>query len=110
MAGPVDGALNEAGFGPLTTAGSGAAALNLSKAEGLRVDAAGAGAAALNTTEAEGLRVDEAGGGAAALTGPGDLVEAGSGERVGGVGEEEAPSAGMDARGGKHRRARCSST
>lgn len=89
MAGPLNGALNEA---EALTAGSGAAALNL--------------------TEAEGLSVDEAGVGAAALTGPGDLAgaEKGSGELVGGVGEEEALSAVMDARVGKHRRIRCSST
>lgn len=90
MAGPLNGALNETEA--LTAAGSRAAALNL--------------------TEAEGLSVDEVGVGAAALTGPGDLAgaEAGSGELVGGVGEEEALSAAMDARGGKHRRIRCSST
>lgn len=72
----------------------------------------GLGAAALNLTEAECLRLDEAGVGAAALTGPGDLAEAemGSGEGFGGVGEDEALSAAMDARGGKHRRVRCSST
>lgn len=81
----------------------------LNEAEALT--AAGPGAAALNLTDAECLRVDEAGAGAgaAALTGPGDL---GSGEGFGGVGEEEeaALSAAMDAREGKHRRLRCSST
>lgn len=61
-------------------------------------------AAPLNLTEAECLRVDEAAVGAASLTG------VGSGEGFGGVGEEEALSAAMDARGGKHRRMRCSST
>lgn len=88
-AGPLNGALD--GAEALTSAGSGAAARNL--------------------TEAEGLRVDETGVGAAALTGPGDLAwaTAGSGEGVGGVGEEELPAA-MDARGGKHRRVRYSST
>lgn len=90
IAGPLTGALNEA--------------------EALTVTAAGSGAAALNLTEAEGLRVDEAGAGV--LTGPGDLAgaDAGSGEGVGGVGEEEALSAATEARGRKHRRARCSST
>lgn len=89
-AGPLNGALKEAEA--LTTDGSGAAVLDL--------------------TEAEGLRVDEAGVEAAALTGPGDLAgaEAGSGEGVGGVGEGEVLFAMMDARGGKHRRARYSST
>lgn len=76
------------------------------------VTGAGSGAAALNLTEADGWRMDEDGVGAGALTGPGDLVGAdrGSGEGVGGVGDEEALSAAMDARGGKDRRARCSST
>lgn len=74
--------------------------------------AAGSGAAALNLTEAEDLRVDETGVGAAALTALGDLAgaEAGSGEGVGGVGEEEPLSASMDARGDKHRWVRYSST
>ena len=90
MLGTTAGALNEAGT--LTAAGSGAAVLNLTKAEGVRVDEAGAGAGALT-----GLR---------GLAGAG----AGSGEGVGGVGEEEALSASMDARGGKHRRIRCLST
>lgn len=56
--------------------------------------------------------MDENAVGAGALIGPGDLVEAdrGSGEGVGGVGEEEALSASMDARGGKDRRVRYSST
>lgn len=88
MTGPLDGALNEA-EAP-TPAESGAAALNL--------------------TEENGLRLDGAGVGAAGLTGPGDVAEGGSGERVGGVGEEEALSAATDARGGKHRRERYSST
>lgn len=61
-------------------------------------------AAPLNLTEAECLRVDEAAVGAASLIG------VGSGEGFGGVGEEEALSAAMDARGGKHRRMRWSST
>ena len=89
-AGPLIRALDEAE--PLTTAGSGAAALKLAVAEG--------------------FRLYEAGVEAAALTGPGDLagVEPGSGERVGGVGVEEALSAAMDARGGKFRRTRYSST
>lgn len=87
-AGPLIRALDEAE--PLTTAGS----------------------AALKLAVAEGFRLYEAGVEAAALTGPGDLagVEPGSGERVGGVGEEEALSAAMDARGGKFRRTRYSST
>lgn len=90
MVGPLYRALNEAEV--LITGGSVAALLNL--------------------TEAECLRVDEAAVGAAALTGPGDLPGAGvgSGEGFGGVGEEEALSAAMDARGGRHRRVRCSST
>lgn len=90
MVGPLNGALNEAEA--LTTAGSGAVALNL--------------------TEVECLRADEAGVGAAALTGQEDLAgaEVGSGEGFGGVGEEEPLSAAMDARGGKHRRVRWSST
>lgn len=84
--------------------------LNGAAAEALTV--AGSGAAASNLTEADGLSVDEDGVGAGALTGPGDLagVDRGSGEGVGGVGEEEALSAAMDARGSKDRRARCSST
>lgn len=69
-------------------------------------------AASLNFTEVECLRADKAGVGAAALTGPGDLdvAEKGSGERFGGVGEEEELSAVTDARGGKRRRIRYSST
>lgn len=48
----------------------------------------------------------------AALSGTGDLAVAGmgSGEGFGDVGDGEGLSARMDARGGKHRRARCSST
>lgn len=82
----------------------------LTEVEALTV--AGSGAVALNFTEAEGLRVDRAGAGAGALTGPGDLAGAntGSGEGVGGVGEGDDLSAEMDARGGKQKRARCSST
>lgn len=37
-------------------------------------------------------------------------TDAGSGERAGSVGEEQALSASIDARVGKHRRVRCSST
>lgn len=72
--------------------------------------ATGSGTTAVNVTEADGLRVDDAGAGA--LTGPGDVLGAdrGSGDGVGGVGEEEALTASTDARGGKDRRARCSST
>lgn len=90
VAGPLNGAFNEVEAG--TVAGSGALALNL--------------------IEAEGLRVDDAGVGSGALTALGDLAgaSAGSGEVVGGVGEEDVLSAVMDARGGKHRRVRCSST
>lgn len=90
IVGPLNGALNEAEA--LTAAGSGAAALNFK--------------------EVEWWRPDETGLVAAALTGPGDLEGAvvGSGEGFGGVGEEAALSAAMDARGGKHRRVRCSST
>lgn len=67
---------------------------------------------ALNEAEALMTGGPEAGVGAAALTGPGDLAGArmGSGDGFGGVGEEEALSAAMDARGGKHTRLRCSST
>lgn len=74
--------------------------------------AAGSGAADLSLTEADGLRMDEAGVHPGALIGPGDLAEAdaGSGEGVCGLGEEEALSAERDARGGRHRRVRCSST
>lgn len=82
-AGPLNGALNEAEA--LTAAGSGAVALNLTEADSLSLDAAG-------------WMEDLAG------------ADAGSGEGVGRVGEEEALSVEMDARGGKHRRARCSST
>lgn len=92
-----------------TTAGPLNAALNEADAPTV---VAGSGAADLCLTEADGLRADEVAGRAGALTGPGDLAEtdAGSGEGAGGVGEEEALSAAMDARGGKHRRIRCSST
>lgn len=64
-------------------------------------------AAALNLTEAECLRVDEAGVGSA-----GDLAaaEMGSGDGFWGVGEEQELSPAMDARGGKHKQVRCSST
>lgn len=79
MAGPVAGVLNEAEA--LAAAGSGAAFLNLTEAEGLRVNEAGVGV------------------GAGALPGLGGLA----------AGSEEALSAAMDARGGKHRRMRCSS-
>lgn len=90
-AGPLNAALNEADA-PTVAAGSGAADLCL--------------------TEADGLREEEAAVRAGALTRAGDLAgtDAGSGEGAGGVGEEEALSAEMDARGGKHRRIRCSST
>lgn len=83
---------------------------DMNKAEAVTV--AGSGAAALNLIEAQGWRVDENAVGAGALTGPGDPVGAdrGSGEGVGGVGEEDALSAPMDARGGKDRRVRYSST
>lgn len=74
---------------------------------------AGAGAASLNFTDAECFRPEEAPVGAdSTLKGPGDLdrAEAGSGERCGGVGEDKGLSPAMDARGGKHRRIRYSST
>lgn len=58
------------------------------------------------------MRADEDGVNAAALSGTGDLAAAGmgSGEGFGDVGDGEGLSARMDARGGKHRRVRCSST
>lgn len=91
VAGPLNAAVNEADT--LTVAGSDDAALNLTVAEGLWVGEAGAGAGAA----------------AAALTEHGDLFWAntGSGEGVGGMGEEVGLSAVMDARGGKERRERC---
>lgn len=83
-----------------TTAGPFDAALN--EAEVLTV--VGSGAVALFLTEAESLSVDDTGG----LE---DLVEAGAGPGgVGSVSEEDALSVEMEARGGKHRRLRYSST
>lgn len=65
-------------------------------------------------TDVDGFWLDEAEADAvtADLTGPGDLVgpDGGSGEGVGGVGEEEALSTVRVARGGKHRQLRYSST
>lgn len=67
--------------------------------------AAASGVTALILTEADGRSGSDDGG-------EEDLTEAGagSGGANGRVGEEEALSVGMDARGGRHRRARCSST
>lgn len=73
--------------------------------------AAAAAAAAGLLTEAECLRRDVVG--VVALTGSGDLLAAattGSSEGSGEVGDGEGPSARTDARGGRDRRARCSST
>lgn len=57
----------------------------------------------LYLTEADNLSADEAGG-------QEDLAETDSGSGVGRMGEEDGLSVEMDARGGKHRRVRCSST
>lgn len=75
--------------------------------------AAGLGAVSLNFTNAECLRVEDTPAGAdSAPIGPGYLVrdETDSGEWYGGVGEDSGLSPVMDARGGKHRRMRYSST
>lgn len=74
---------------------------------------AGLGPVSLNLTGAECLSVEDTPAGAAsALTGRRYLVraETDSGEWCGGVGEDKGLSPGMDARGGKQRRMRYSST
>lgn len=70
-------------------------------------------AVSLNFTDAECLRVEDTPARAdSALIRPGYLVraETNSGERCGGVGEDKGLSPAMDARGGKHRWMRYSST
>lgn len=72
-----------------------------------------AGLGAVSFTDAERLRVEDTPAGFdSALIGPGYLVraETDSGEWCGGVGEDKGLSPAMDARGGKHRRMRYSST
>lgn len=58
------------------------------------------------------MRADEDGVNTAAVSGTCDLAVAGmgSGEGFGDVGDGEELSARMDARGGKHRQVRCSSS
>lgn len=83
----------------------------LNKAEVRLVN--GLGAVSLKLTDAECLRLEDTPEGAdSALIGPRDVVraETDSGEWCGGVGEDKGLFPAMDARGGKHRRMRYSST
>lgn len=86
MVGTVDGALK---------------ALN----EKLALSVGGSGAVVLYLTEVDSLSTDEAGG-LEDLSGP----DEDSGDGTGRMGEEDGLSVVMDARGGKHKRVRYSST